>query len=91
MLNVQCSMFNAQCSMLNAQCSMLNVQCSMLNAQLESRGFQHQSCLLVKTEHQVHILNSLTYRSFQQIVDAGNHQQLVLELLDIDHSLVGSH
>ena len=54
----------------------------------EGRGFQSQALALVEAEHEVHVLDGLPYGSLQEVVDAGNHEQLVGELLHIDNRLV---
>ena len=40
-------------------------------------------------EHQVHVVNRLTACSFQQVVDAGNDEQLVTVLFQMNQTLVG--
>jgi len=47
--------------------------------------------LFINTEHQVHILNGLTYGTFQEIVDAGGNQKFVIEGVDVDEAFVGVH
>jgi len=47
-----------------------------------------QTFALVEAKHEIHILYCLPYSSLQEVVDAGNHEQLVGELLHIDNRLV---
>ena len=56
---------------------------------LECAGFESETCGLVDAEHDVHILHGLTNGALQEVVNAGNHEELILVLLYIDHGLVG--
>ena len=58
---------------------------------LKCRFFESETCCLVDAEHEVHILNSLTYSTFKQVVDAGGDEQFVAVFLYMDKRLVGVH
>lgn len=55
---------------------------------LESIGFQPKSGALVDTEHQIHVLNSLAYSTFQQVVDGRGDEELVAIFLHMHQRLV---
>ena len=57
----------------------------------EGTGLQLEPSLFVEAEHEVHVLHGLADGSLQEVVDAGNHQELVFVLLHIDKGLVGVH
>ena len=58
---------------------------------LERRCLEFEPCLFVQPEHKVHVLNSLSGCTLEQVVDGGGHEQLVAILVTMDESLVGVH
>ena len=48
-----------------------NYQLSVIN--LESAWLQFQSCGLLQSEHEIHVVHGSATSSFKQIVDAGNN------------------
>ena len=44
---------------------------------------------LFQSEHQIHVVDSLSAGSFQQVIDHRSDEQLILDLLQIDQTLVG--
>ena len=48
---------------------------------LERRRFQSQPHRLLQVKHQIHVVNGLAAGTFQQVVDAGDDEQLVAVLL----------
>ena len=56
---------------------------------LESRSLQSQAFAFVEAKHEVHVLNCLPYCTLQQVVYAGNHEQLVFVFLYVNYGFVG--
>ena len=55
----------------------------------EGAGLQPQSHGLLQVEQQVHVVDRLSAGTLQEVVDAGDDEQLVAVLLQVDEALVG--
>ena len=68
-----------------------NLFFSVLFCCLECRGLESESCGLVDAEHEIHVLDGLTYGTFQQVVDGRSYEQFVAVFLHMYQCLVGVH
>ncbi len=58
---------------------------------LESRGFQSEAYGFFQVEHQVHVVHGLSAGAFEEVVDAGDDEQLAAMFFQMDEALVGVH
>ena len=52
--------------------------------------FELEASRFGETEHEVHVLHGLSDGTFEKIVDAADHEELILVTLHIDHGFIGA-
>ena len=58
---------------------------------LKRAGLEVEASLLIKAEHDIHVLNGLAASAFEQVVNDAGDEQLIVELLHMNESLVCVH
>ena len=56
---------------------------------LERTCLKFKTRFLINAEHEVHVLDCLTDSAFEEVIDTRSDEELAVDLLTVDESLIG--